>query len=62
MEIQITLTVKAEAPNVELVAKALYKVLDEKVTANSGLITSFRAREVRPGGEFTIAFPQSIDT
>lgn len=61
MEVQIIITVRGEAPNVETIGRALHKVLDDKVTASKGLITSFVAREIRPGSEFNIQFPESLD-
>lgn len=62
MEIQITLTIKGEMPSVEVAAKAVYKATNDLLLDKACLITSYQAVEIRPGSQYSIAFPQSIDT
>lgn len=63
MELQITLTIKADtAPSVDAVSKFIYKEMYKLMDNKNALITSFRAVEIRSGSQTEITFPNSLDT
>lgn len=62
MELQVTLTIKAEGAPLSAVAEAVYKHIDKLVTEKNALITSYNAVAIDSTKTYSIAFPQSIDT